>query len=60
MNNLKNTNPKTPKNICMQEPITEKKKQRRGKGFALRICKLYYQTKKNKDNYKRSILIKED
>ena len=44
----------------MQEPVTQKKKQRRGKGFALRICKLYYQVEKDKDNYKRSILIEED
>ena len=39
----------------MQELVTEKKKQRRGKGFALRICKLYYQTERIKNIYKRSI-----
>ena len=44
----------------MQEPITEKKKQRRGKGFVLRICKLYYQTEKMRDIYKRPDLIKGD
>ena len=44
----------------MQELVTKKKKKRRGKGFALKICKLYYQTERMNEIYKRSILIEGD
>ena len=44
----------------MQEPVIEKKMQRRGKGFCSDSMQMVLSGLKRKLNYKRSILIEED